>query len=173
MSGTSSGGLFSALLKQGESLQQDLVFNEPGKYSGQSVIRVPANGPISPGPAMLEVTSLSSKWSFEYTQEVSGTGKSVPFEFSSSGDAISPFLNLSTGEYTVTAEKEDIIGHFALKLMPVDGSIYTLFTNIGDNGVEFDGTFDFEIMKKGEYGNQPGVWMFDVDAPGEWTVSIK
>ena len=44
MSARSDGGLFSALLKQDEELDKDLVFNEPGEYTGQSVISVPAVG---------------------------------------------------------------------------------------------------------------------------------
>ena len=175
MSGSSDGGLFSALLKQDDELDKELVFNEPGKYSGQSVISIPASGStkISAGPATLEVTTFGNKWDFEYTQELPGPGKSVPFEFSGSGDGISPALDLGTGTYTVTAEKEDIIGFFSVHLLPADGSIQTSFTNVGDAGVEFDGTFDFEIKKAGEFGNQPGTWIFDVDAPGDWTVSIK
>jgi hypothetical protein len=175
MSGSSDGGLFSALLKQDDHLDKELVFNEPGKYRGQSVISVPASGDtrISAGSATLEVTTFGNKWGFEYTQELPGPGKSVPFEFSGTGDGISPALDLKTGAYTVTAEKEDIIGFFSVHLLPADGSIQTSFTNVGDAGVEFDGTFDFEIKKAGEFGNQPGTWIFDVDAPGDWTVSIK
>jgi len=87
-------------LQQEDELARELAFNEVGTYNGRSVIPI-GIGPLKPGPVNLEVIS-SKEWTFEYTEELSSAARSTPFEFSGSGDDISPAIEFTPGTHAIT-----------------------------------------------------------------------
>ena len=63
---------------------------------------------------------------------------------------------------------------FAVKLFAADGSDSESFTRIDSDGKQTaEGTFEFEIVAKGQFGNQQGAWIVDVDSGGDWEISVR
>lgn len=172
MSGTSGGGNFAVTLQQEDELARELAFNEVGKYNGRSVIPI-GIGPLKPGPVNLKVIS-SKEWTFEYSQELSSAARSTPFEFSGSGDDISPAIEFTPGTHAIMVSYDGPeFQFFAVNLYAADGSDTEFLTRIDPDGKQTsEGTFEFEIVSKGQFGNQPGAWIVDVDTGGDWEISV-
>lgn len=147
---------FAVKLLDSDGQTVDLLVNEIGKFDGSKAI-----GVANKGEYILDI-SANSKWTVKIEQPRPATADAKPRTFAGKGQQVSPFINLNKGLTTFTL-KHSGTSNFAVKLLDSNGQPEELLVNeIG----KFDGSKAVGISSSGLY-------ILDISANGDWTVSVE
>ncbi len=151
---------------QGPSVFRVTLFNEAGEDVGMWVNEIGdcqqthAANIRNAGKYRLQVGS-SGEWSITVKQPKPDATVSAPEPFTGKGGNVTRFFVLGAGSHVVESVHKGT-GVFRVKLRDTDGNLF-------DEPVAVIGTYDgSRILKL----TKPGVFLIDVFADGDWTVSI-
>lgn len=151
-------------------IQEDLLVNEIGSYSGKMIVGVKKGSivGVEPGRYLLDVTADGS-WDVEVEQPNPSTASSLPWTFSGNGaDVSSPFL-LESGMGAVKYKMHHVgSSNFQIWLFHVSGDYEELLVNEIGN---YDGSTLHSVG--GILGSEPGIHYLDIEADGNWQVEIS
>lgn len=146
---------FSILLMDGDGKYVSLLVNEIGSFSGSKAVKIDKAGPY-----ILNITADGS-WTVNITQPRVSTA-SATTSFSGTGQQASQLFYLSKGLHVFNMTHEGN-SNFAILLMDKNGGYVDLLVNeIGS----FNGSKAVGISKS-------GIYLFDISADGNWSVSIQ
>lgn len=97
-------------------------------------------------------------------------GRSPMFDISGNDDTVIPAIDFQEGTYSISVINKEPLGFFAVKLIRSDGRDIEFLLN---ETAEFAETFEFEIGRLGGVMHQDGIWTMDIDASGDWGISIR
>lgn len=154
---THSGqGNFSIWLLDSNGEKVELLVNVIGSFNGSKAVRV-----NTPGEYVLDVQA-SGGWTVKIEQPRPTTAPSVPKTLSGRGQQASEFITLNSGLKTFKM-KHTGQGNFGIWLLDSSGEKVELLVNeIGS----FDGSKAIGISTS-------GIYILDISADGEWSVSIE
>jgi len=147
---------FAINLMDSNGQNVELLVNEIGNFDGTKAVGVAKRGEY-----ILDV-SANGKWTVKIEQPRPTTSESKPETFTGTGQQASPFIKLDKG---LTTFKLNHTGksNFAVVLMDKNGNSEGLLVNeIG----AFNGSKAVGIDKS-------GIYILDVSADGNWTISIE
>lgn len=134
----------------------DLLANEIGGFTGETLVRIEAAG-----EHVLNVDA-DGAWVIAVDQEVPADAEAPPTRFDGTGVSVSPVLDLDAGlvRFRLTHDGSE---NFIVELYAADGEPIDLLVNeIG----EFTGAQAVEIEEAGSY-------LLNIDADGDWTVEVE
>lgn len=147
---------FSIWLYDSSGQRIELLVNESGNFDGSKAV-----GITKKGEYILDV-SASGKWTVDIEQPRPTTADGKPRTFTGVSQQVSPFFNLDKGLVTFRL-KHAGKSNFSVFLMDKNGNKVDLLVNeIGD----FDGSKVIGI-------NRAGIYLLDIYADGEWTISME
>lgn len=147
---------FAVKLLDSDGQAVDLLVNEIGKFDGSKAV-----GVVNKGEYILDI-SANGKWTVKIEQPRPTTADAKPRTFTGKGQQVSPFISLSKG-LTTFSLKHSGASNFAVKLLDSNGQAEELLVNeIG----KFDGSKALGISSSGLY-------LLDISADGDWTVSVE
>ena len=164
-SGTSN---FAVTLKDADGGFVDLLANEIGAYSGETLIGVKSDSIVGaePGEHFLDVQA-SGAWSVTIEQPRVSSGIALPQTLTGNGAEASVPIALTSG-VAVFNMTHDGSSNFAVTLWADDGDYVDLLANeIGDYSGEKSVT-----VNGGLFDASPGIHWLDIDADGPWTIKI-
>ena len=147
---------FAIWLLDSEGNMVDLLVNEIGSFNGSKAI-----GIAEPETYILDI-SADGNWTVDISQEAPASELKPPITLSGSGQQASPFFNVASG-LTIFEMEHDGQSNFAIWLLDSEGNMVDLLVNeIGS----FNGSKAIGIT-------EPGTYILDVSADGNWTVAIE
>lgn len=161
-------GNFAVTLKDADGGYVDLLANEIGAYSGETLIGVKSGNIVGaePGEHFLDVQA-SGAWNVTIEQPRVSSGAALPQTLTGSGPEASIPIALTSG-VAVFNMTHDGSGNFAVTLWADDGDYVDLLANeIGDYSGEKSVTVNGGILNA-----SPGIHWLDIDADGSWTIKI-
>lgn len=164
-SGTSN---FAVTLKDAAGEYVDLLANEIGAYSGETLIGVKSDSIIGaePGEHFLDVQA-SGSWTVIIEQPRVSSGAALPQTLTGSGPEVSIPIALTSGVAIVNMTHTGT-SNFAVTLWADDGEYVDLLANeIGNYSGEKSVT-----VNGGLFDASPGIHWLDIDADGLWTIKI-
>lgn len=145
---------FALQLMDSDGELVELLVNEIGAFNGAKAVGIEASGEY-----IIKVTA-SGKWTIAIEQPHPTSAPAVPQTFTGKGQKVSPFFQAS-GLRTFSM-KHDGKSNFAIVLLDADGNPVDLLVNeIG----KFDGST--------AVGRMNGMYLLDITADGNWTISIE
>jgi hypothetical protein len=148
---------FSVILMKSNGDWVDLLVNEIGEYSGKKAIGIDKSGSY-----LLDIEA-DGNWTVNITQPRPSSGVKKPVTFTGKGDDVPQFINIKKKGLVRFNMSHDGESNFAIWLMDGNGKYVDLLANeIGS----FSGSKALKIRKK-------GIYLLDITADGNWSVSIK
>lgn len=152
-SGTSN---FSITLMDSDGQTVELLVNEIGKFDGSKAVGIEKKGEY-----VLDI-SANGKWTVDITQPRPNSPQSEAQTFTGTGQQATLIFNLDKGLKTFKM-KHSGKSNFSVVLMDKKGNNIELLVNeIGT----FDGSKAVGI-------DRSGLYLLDVAADGEWTISVE
>ncbi len=161
-------GNFAVTLKDTNGGYVDLLANEIGVYSGETLIGVKTDNIVGakPGDHFLDVQA-SGSWTVIVEQPRISSGLALPQNLAGNG-AQAYFPIALTSGVAVFNMTHSGSSNFAVTLWADDGDYVDLLANeIGDYSGERSVTVDGGVLNA-----SPGIHWLDVDADGTWTIKI-
>lgn len=152
-SGTSN---FSIWLLDSNGEKVELLVNETGTFNGAKAVGISKRG-----EHVLDI-SADGQWTVKIEQPRPTMADSKPKIFTGVGQSVSPFIKLDKG-LTVFKLKHTGKSNFATWLMDENGNREELLVN--ETG-GFDGSKAVGIR-------QSGIYLMDISADGEWSISVE
>lgn len=159
---------FAVTLKDADGGYVDLLANEIGSYSGETLIGVKTSNIVGaePGDHFLDVQA-SGSWTVVIEQPRVSSGAALPQTLTGNGPEASVPISLTSGVAIVNMTHTGS-SNFAVTLWADDGDYVDLLANeIGDYSGETSVTVNGGILNA-----SPGIHWLDIDADGPWTIKI-
>jgi len=161
-------GNFAVTLKDADGGYVDLLANEIGAYSGETLIGVKTGNIVGAetGEHFLDIQA-SGPWNVTIEQPRVSSGAALPQTLSGSGPEASIPITLTSG-VAVFNMTHTGTSNFAVTLWADDGDYVDLLANeIGDYSGEKSVTVNGGILNA-----SPGIHWLKIDADGPWTIKI-
>lgn len=150
-------GYFGVWLKDANGNDIDLVANSAGSYSGKKAVGVSKSGSY-----FLNVEA-DSNWSITITQPRPTSGIQKPTTLTGKGNSVTQFLYFKKKGLARFNLSHDGADYFGVWLLDSNGNEVDLLANgIG----AFNGSKGVRIPKK-------GVYLINVEADGNWSISVN
>lgn len=144
------------VVQYGQGSNMSLLVNEIGNYEGSKAVGLPV------GEYTLDIATRG-QWSVEIDQSIPTEAPAPPKKLEGDGPTASEFFSLKAGpaRFRLTYNGDSL---FAPQLIKAnDGTVITLLAN---ELADFNGEKTVEIF-------EPGIYLVDVVAGGEWTIDIS
>lgn len=164
-SGTSN---FAVTLMEADGGYVDLLANEIGTFSGETLIGVEAGSVVGavPGEHFLDIEA-NGAWTIVIEQPRVSSGAALPQTLTGHGASASIPIDLTSGVVLFNMTHSGS-SNFAVVIWADDGDYVDLLANeIGDYSGETSLTVDGRVLNA-----SPGIHWLDVDADGTWTIKI-
>ena len=147
---------FGVFLMDRNGKKIELLANVIGDFDGSKAVGIREKGDY-----VLDI-SADGKWTVKISQPKPTDAEGKPRTFTGIGQQVSPFIKLEKG-LVIFKLKHSGKSHFGVFLIDRNGKKIELLANvIGD----FDGSKAVGI-------SNPGLYIMDISADGEWTISVE
>ncbi len=144
------------MLLDGNGERVDLLVNEIGSFNGSKAVRIDSDGEF-----VLDITA-SGSWTVKIEQPRPKSAPGIPKTLSGKGQQASEFIDLDSGLKTFKMTHSGQ-SNFAVMLLDNEGHRVDLLVNeIGS----FDGSKAIGVSSS-------GIYILDITADGDWTISIE